>query len=108
MKAGWIMKFPPAYSVLVALFLGLGAVHGGDTAEDWPKLKGNGQPVALHQVDGRAGCPDEVKAVKLTVAGADKRIFLAAKITDERDGNHNLRVCDGASAIDLFDRADDS
>jgi uncharacterized protein (TIGR03067 family) len=79
MKAGWIMKFPPAFSVLVALLLGTGAVHGGDSAEDWHKLKGDWQAVEILTLDGRSLAANEVKAVKVTFAGADRMIFIAGK-----------------------------
>jgi hypothetical protein len=88
MKAGWIMRFPPAFAVLVAISLGLGAVHGGDTAEDWRKLKGLWQAVEILTLDGRAVSPDEVKTVKMTFAGADRMIFLAAK----NAGKHEYSV----------------
>ena len=95
------MRCPPAFSVLVALFLGLGAVHGGDTAEDWHKLKGNWQAVEILTLDGRAVSPDEVKAVKLTCAGADRMIFLAAKNTDKHECSVKLDASKKPKAIDL-------
>src|SRR5215471_11864058 len=101
MKAGWIMRFPPAFSVLVALFLGLGAVHGGDTAKDWQKLKGNWQAVEILTLDGRAVSADEVKTVKLTFAEADRMIFTAAKDTDKQEYSVKLDASKKPKAIDM-------
>src|SRR5262245_18600300 len=101
MKAGWIMRSPPAIFVLVALFLGLGAVHGGDTAKDWHKLKGNWQAVEILTLDGKAVSADEVKAVKLTFAGADRMIFIAARSTDKQEYSVKMDASKEPKAIDL-------
>jgi uncharacterized protein (TIGR03067 family) len=95
------MRFPPAFSVVIALFLGLGPVHGGDTAKDWHKLKGNWQAVEILTLDGRAVSADEVKAVKLTFAGADRMIFIAGKNIGKQEYSVKLDASKKPNAIDL-------
>jgi len=102
MKAGLIMRFPPAFCVLVAFFLGLGAVHGGDNDKDWDKLKGNWQAVEILTLDGNAVSADEVKAVKLTFAGADRMTFtFAGKSIGKDDYGVKLDASKKPKAIDL-------
>jgi uncharacterized protein (TIGR03067 family) len=91
----------PSDTARAAYGVGLGAVHGGDTAEDWHKLKGNWQAVEILTLDGRAVSPADVKAVKVTFAGADRMIFLAAKNTDKHEYSVKLDASKKPKAIDL-------
>ena len=54
------MRFFRAFSLSVVLLIGFGAVHGGETAKDWQKLKGNWEAVEI-VADGKVAPADEVK-----------------------------------------------
>ncbi len=94
------MRFPRAFSVSAALLIGLGAVHGGDTAKDWQKLKGNWEAVEI-VMDGKVAPVDEGKAVKLTFAGADRMTFVGSKDIGKHEYGVKLDASKKPKAIDL-------
>src|SRR5262245_7815216 len=99
-KGGWIMRFPRAFCVSVALLIGFGAVHGGETAKDWQKLKGNWEAAEI-VADGKVASADEVKAVKVTFAAADKMTLVGGKDIGKHKFGVKLDASKKPKAIDL-------
>src|SRR5262249_5545327 len=91
---------PRAFSVSVALLIGFGAVHGGDTAKDWQKLKGNWEAVEI-VADGKVTSADEVKAVKLIFAAADRMTLVGGKDIGKHKFGVKLDASKKPKAIDL-------